>query len=145
MDLPVLLSCPIPLPIRPSLWWWSITWHEEEKQGGEKGPPFRLRRWRSTSFFSSDFRHVMQLSKLMVPISSHSIHSQDRHAIQNVKPFLLGIKKSLWKVCWLSYEYFITCTQCVVHLKLVSILFCYQTHLHWANLWVYLKCHFTEW
>ena len=43
-------------------------------------------------FFSSDFRHVMQLSKLMVPISSHSIHSQDRHAIQNVKPLLLGIK-----------------------------------------------------
>ena len=71
-------------------------------------------------FFSSDFRHVMQLSKLMVPISSHSIHSQDRHAIQNVKPFLLS-RNQLWEVCWLSYEYFSYALCKIYNLKLQSL------------------------
>ena len=107
MDLPALLSCSIPLPIRPSLWWWSITWHEEEKQGGEKGPPFILRWWRSTSFFFKWLPSCDAAFKTYGPnfLPLNSLPGSSCYT--ECEAFSSRDKKSLWKVCWLSHEYFI--------------------------------------
>ena len=109
-----IFSCSIPLPIRPSLWWWSITWHEEEKQGGEKGPPFILRWWRSTSFFFKWLPSCDAAFKTYGPnfLPLNSLPGSSCYT--ECEAFSSRNQKSLWMVCWLSYEYFITYTQCAV-------------------------------